>query len=117
MRRVIGRDRYASRAAYTVLGRLYALLRVQLNYLRPLRRLVHKLRVGSRTVKRYDTPRTPAQRVLATDVLHPALRTQLTEQALALNPARLVPQLQATLATLWKLAELPNGRRPAAARS
>jgi hypothetical protein len=50
VRRLVGYDRYSSRAA---LQRLYGLLRLQLNFFR---------RVRSKVVKRYDLPPTPYHR-------------------------------------------------------
>ncbi len=39
VRRLVGYDRYNSRSAFEALGRLYALVRLQLNFLRPVRKL------------------------------------------------------------------------------
>ena len=48
VRRLVGYDRYSSRAAQTVLQRLYGLLRLQLySFFRPVRKLRRKRRVGS----------------------------------------------------------------------
>lgn len=63
VRRLIGYDRFDSKAAHELLARLYPLLDLQLNFFRPLRKLVHKERHGARLVKRYDAPRTPYQRL------------------------------------------------------
>ena len=65
VRRLVGYDRYSSRAALAVLQRLYGLLRLQHNFFRPVRKLLSKRRVGSKVVKRYDKAQTPYQRVLA----------------------------------------------------
>ena len=46
-----GYDRHNSRAAFTVLKRLYGLLGLQLNFFRPVRTLVSKHRIGSKLVK------------------------------------------------------------------
>ena len=70
VRRLVGYDRYSSRAAWTVLQRLYGLLRLQHNFFRPVRKLLSKHRVGQHgSVKRYDAAQTPYQRVLAAGVL------------------------------------------------
>ena len=66
VRRLVGYDRYSSRAALAVLQRLYGLFRLQHNFFRPVRKLLSKRRVGSKVVKRYDKAQTPYQRVLAT---------------------------------------------------
>jgi hypothetical protein len=108
VRRLVGRDRYASRAAFHLLRRLYPLLRVQLNFLRPLRKLAARRRVGARTRKRYDPAATPYQRLLAARVLPPAQRDALADQFRAVNPATLAAQIQTCLDTLWRLAERPR---------
>jgi hypothetical protein len=114
VRRLVGYDRYSSRAAWTVLQRLYGLLRVQHNFFRPVRKLVSKHRVGSRVRKRYDHPQTPAQRVLAAGVLHAAQRHALEQQLQALDPIALARDIQQTLDVLWKLADTHPARQEAA---
>jgi hypothetical protein len=69
VRRLVGYDRYSSRAAQTVLQRLYGLLRLPHNFFRPVRKLLRKWRVGSHVSKHYDAALTPYQRVLAAGVL------------------------------------------------
>lgn len=105
VRRLVGYDRYSSRAAQTVLQRLYGLLRLQHNFLRPVRKLLSKRRVGSKVIKRYDGARTPYQRVLAAGVLTPEQHAVLAQQAYALDPIALARDIQQTLDVLWKLAD------------
>jgi hypothetical protein len=116
VRRLIGYDRYSSRAAWTVLGRLYALLRLQLNFFRPVRKLVGKHRLGARTRKRYDRPQTPYQRVIAAGVLSPAQHQTLAAQLAALDPIALARDIQRTLDTLWTLADPRHLTQTEAAR-
>lgn len=104
VRRLVGYDRYTSRPAFAVLGRLYQLLRLQLNFFRPVRKLISKHRVGAKTLKRYDPPQTPYQRVVAAGVLSPAQQQTLAAQVAALDPIALAGDIQRTLDTLWKLA-------------
>lgn len=105
VRRLVGYDRYASKAAYARLQRLYGLLRLQLNFLRPLRKLVAKQRAGAKVVKRYDAAQTPYQRLLASGALPAAARAALEAQFLAINPATLADEIAQTLDRLWPLAE------------
>jgi integrase-like protein len=116
VRRLIGYDRYTSRPAFAVLGRLYSLLRLQLNFFRPVRKLLRKQRVGAKIRKRYDSPLTPYQRVLAAGVLSPAQRQALAAQIAALDPIALAADIQRTLDTLWKLAHRPSPIRAEASR-
>jgi len=105
VRRLVGYDRYASRAAFVVFQRLYRLLALHTNFFRPVRKLVSKERLGSKVRKRYDTARTPYDRVIAAGVLAPAARQALDAQRAALDPIALARDIQITLDTLWKLAD------------
>lgn len=105
VRRLVGHDRYASRAAFAVFERLYRLLALQLNFFRPVRKLIRKQRIGSRVVKYYDAPQTPYQRLLASGALSLAQQDALGRQRQALDPIALAHDIQHTLDTLWKLAD------------
>jgi hypothetical protein len=105
VRRLVGYDRYSSRAAQAVLQRLYGLLRLHHNFFRPVRKLRSKRRVGSKVLKRYDAALTPYQRVLAAGVLTPEQQHALTQQFHALDPIALARDIQQTLDVLWKLAD------------
>jgi hypothetical protein len=114
VRRLVGYDRYSSRAALAALQRLYTLLRLQHNFFRPVRKLLSKRRVGSKVVKRYDAPQTPYQRVLAAGVLTPAQQQTLAQQFHALDPIALARDIQQTLDALWKLADTRPAQKEAA---
>jgi hypothetical protein len=114
IRRLVGYDRYSSRAALAVLQRVYGLLRLQHNFFRPVRKLVSKHRVGSKVVKRYDAAQTPYQRVLAAGVLTAAQRQVLDQQLHGLDPIALARDLRQTLDLLWKLAETRPAHQEAA---
>lgn len=103
VRRLVGRDRYSSRAAYQLLQRLYTLVRVQVNFFRPFRKLLAGRRIGSTRVRHYDAAQTPYQRLLAAGGLPAAVRRGLEAQFLAVDPARLAQQISATLDRLWAL--------------
>jgi hypothetical protein len=110
VRRLVGYDRYGARAAWTVLQRLYELLRLQHNFFRPVRKLLSKRRIGSKVLKRYDTAQTPYQRVLVAGVISPAQRHALAEQFHGLDPITLARDIQRTLDVLWKLTDTRPAR-------
>jgi len=114
VRRLVGYDRYSSRAAWAVLQRLYGLLRLQHNFFRPVRKLLSKRRVGSKVLKRYDDAHTPYQRVLAAGGLTAEQRQTLVAQFHTLDPITLAQDIQRTLDGLWKLADTRPPRREAA---
>ena len=105
VRRLVGRDRYSSHVAFGLLTRLYALLRVQLNFFRPFRKVLPTRRVGSKRVRRYDAAQTPYQRLLRAGGLSDDRRGALEAQFLAVDPARLATQIGDTLERLWKCGD------------
>jgi transposase InsO family protein len=114
VRRLVGYDRYRSRAAWAVLQRLYGPLRLQHNFFRPVRKLLSKRRVGSKVLKRYDAAQTPYQRVLAAGGLTAEQRQALAAEFAALDPIALARSIQQTLDVLWKLADTRAPRQEAA---
>lgn len=105
VRRRVGYDRYSSQAALQALQRLYALLRLQVNFVRPVRKLVGKRRCGARVTKRYDAPRTPYQRLRESGVLADATRDRLEQEVRASNPADLQRRIESALRRLWDCTE------------
>jgi len=109
VRRHVGYQRYSTKAAYAVLERLYPLLCLQMNFLRPVRKLVAKERLGAKVRKQYDEPRTPYQRLLASGALTKAAQASLEKQLAALNPADLQRRINQLLHQLWDLADRWEG--------
>ncbi len=107
VRRLIGYDRYSTRAAFAQLQHLYGLWRLCLNFFHPLAKLVGKTRAGATVTKHYDRARTPYRRLLETSVLNAAQRAALEQQYLALNPVRLRAEIDQALQQLWSLADRP----------
>jgi hypothetical protein len=104
VRHLIGYDRFASKAAYAQLRRVYALARLHVNFFQPVERLVMKTRTGARAHRVYDRARTPYQRLCAAGVLSPTKRAALERLYQSLNPLRLRRDLEAALERLWPLA-------------
>ncbi len=105
VRRIIGYDRYNSKAAMKQLDSVYTLVRLYINFFQPVMKLTGKTRHGAKVHKVFDTARTPYQRLLDNGIL-----TEKNNQALAsiyqsLNPARLLAQIERETKHLWTLAE------------
>lgn len=111
VRRSVGYDRYNSQAAFQALQRVYSLLRLQLNLLRPVRKLAGKRRHGARVTKVYDAPRTPYQRALASGVLDEATQERLDNELYAINPAELQRRIESALRRLWDCTERKERRK------
>ena len=103
VRRKVGYGRYSSKVALTALDRLYRLITLQLNFLRPMRKLIGKERRGSKIHKLYGAPRTPYQRLLESGIISEESQRRLKEQFLAINPAGLQRSIDNSLRDLWSL--------------
>jgi hypothetical protein len=105
IRRLVGYDRYSSKAAYQSLERLYDIVRLYVNFFQPSMKLRGKTRQGAKVHKVYDTAQTPYQRLLKSVVLNQSKKVELTATYNGLNPVRLLRQINDNLNQLWKLAE------------
>ena len=111
VRRLVGYDRYCSRAALETLNRIYAILRRYVNFFQPSMKLVHKTRHGAKVHKVYDQAQTPYQRLLRSGVLTEAKQHELAAVYHGINPVLLLRQLNENLEALWKLADRPIPQR------
>jgi hypothetical protein len=107
VRRLVGYDRYASKAAYQCLGRIYDGVRLYLNFFQPTMKLLSKTRHGARVHKVYEKAQTPYQRILKLGVLSEAKQAELATTYSGLNPVRLLKQINNNLEQLWRMAERP----------
>src|SRR3972149_6795610 len=64
VRKLLGWDRYDTAQALEATNRLYEELRIFQNLFQPSMKLQCKIRKGSRLIRRYDTARTPFERVV-----------------------------------------------------
>jgi len=108
VRRVIGYDRYSSKAAFKALDEVYRLLRLYVNYFQPVLKLIGKKRHGARVCKVYDTAQTPYQRLLRSGVITEKKKRHLESIYQALNPVTLLRQLREAVRQLWSLADRPQ---------
>jgi len=105
IRRVIGYDRFSTKAAFEVLGDVYALLRLYINFFQPVSKLIRKSRHGAKVHKVYDTARTPYQRLLRNGVLTEDKKRELADMYGALNPVTLLKEIRQSVDHLCTLAE------------
>jgi len=113
VRHLVGYDRFASKAAYAQLARVYTLARLHVNFFQPVEKLLTKHRVGARVHRRFDRAQTPYQRLCAAGVLPPDKRAELEALYQRLNPLQLQRDIEAALERLWKLAAPDPSRTPA----
>jgi hypothetical protein len=107
VRRLVGYDRYVSKAAYQCLDRLYYSVRLYMNFFQPTMKPWSKTRHGAKVHKVYETAQTPYQRLLQSGVLSESKRIELAATYHGLNPVLLLNQINSTLEQLWRLAQRP----------
>jgi len=108
VRRLVGYDRYDSKAAYQCLGRIYDCVRLYTNFFQPTMKLVSKTRHGAKVHNVYDTALTPYQRLLQSGVLNDSKQAELAATYKGLNPVQLLKQINDNLKQLWRLANRPD---------
>jgi len=104
VRRLIGYERYESNEALTLMRAIYQDWRLYVNFFQPVLKLVEKRRVGSKVRKRYDTARTPYQRVLESPNVSEEDKERLRQIYFTLNPVVLRQRIDENLERLWNLA-------------
>ncbi len=109
VRRFVGDHRLEGVAAVETLSRLYSVTRLFVNFFQPSFRLREKIRVGSRVVKRYDTPATPCSRLLASSAVSQQVKARLRDIILQLDPLQLLEEIRAMQHQIVRLA---NGGQP-----
>ena len=108
VRRIVGYDRYMTKAAYECLGRLYNCVRLSTNFFQPTMKLVTKTRHGAKVHKVYGVAQTPYQRLLNAGVLTDTKAAELAATYSGLNPVLLLKQINTNLEQLWKLVARPK---------
>ncbi len=104
VRQVVGYDRFSGELAYRQLTELYRALRVYVNCFQPSMKLLTKQREGSKVRRTYDQAQTPLQRLLASGILSAKKQQELRRITEALDPLRLLHQLEHLQKALWRHA-------------
>jgi hypothetical protein len=73
------------------------------NFFNPSVKLVEKHRVGSKMIKKYDSPKTPLQRLLESKHIDQNIKNNLKEQFDQLNPFQLQKQMKRKIDNIIKL--------------
>jgi hypothetical protein len=104
VRRTVGYDRWETEQELTILESIHADLRLYINFFQPSFKLIAKERIGNQTLKRYDTAKTPYQRVLERQDISLQAKARLMNLYLPLNPAELRRSIDQKTAKLWKIS-------------
>ena len=106
VRKILGYLRYDTFAELSIINDLYrGDLKLYKNFLQPVMKLVSKERIGGSVKRKYDTPKTPYQRLMDSGQISGETRKQLETVYLSLNPAQLKRSIDAKLDVLYRTYE------------
>lgn len=98
VRRLFGYDRYENEVLIPLMNEIYrAYWNPIQNYFIPNMKLVSKERIGGRVKKKYDVPKTPAQRLLLNDYISTAQKAKIRETFESKNPIYLKQEMDKKL--------------------
>ena len=87
VRQWLGYTRLDNPAVTSLLNDLYSTeWRLFHNFFCPSVKLIAKERIGSKTIKRHDSPKTPYQRIMASPYIDPSTKRRLSKEFSLLNP-------------------------------
>jgi hypothetical protein len=104
VRNMTGYGRYEGTAPLAILTQLYRRLADYQNFFQPSMKLTDKHREGATVTKRYDTAKTPAQRLINAEAVSPEVKEALKQKSKTLNPAALHRELTTFRQELRRLA-------------
>ena len=110
VRRLVGYDRFEGLKAWEALAQLYCVVRQYVNFFQPSLKLLEKERRGGRVSKKYDSAKTPFQRILLSDQICQAKKDTLTLEYETLDPVSLLAQLELLQDELWLYSWKKEGR-------
>ncbi len=116
VRQWLGYDRLDNPKVVPLLNDLYTQeWRLFHNFFLPSVKLLAKERIASKTIRRYDPPKTPYQRVMESPLVTPAIKRELTAQLKTLNLFQLRAAIEMKLKKIFQTQErkdrlIPNPR-------
>lgn len=104
VRRTVGYLRYDTDQERALLSQIYQRQTLLTNYFYPCMKLVEKTRRGSFVRRRYDTPRSPYQRLMERPEVPQDVKRALTWTFTYLNPAQIKRELTELQQRLYEIA-------------
>lgn len=102
VRQWLGYHRLDNPVVIPLLNQLYTSeWRLYHNFFCPSVKLISKKLIGAKTIKCYDSPKTPYQRVLESKKVLPSVRRKLKEQFKGLNPFKLRKAIERDLKRIF----------------
>src|SRR5271165_1312028 len=107
VRRIVGYRRFEGLDAAAGLARLYAAVRLFVNFFQPSFKLAGKARAGAKVRKRYHPAATPFQRLLADPRVSAEVKDRARAVHAALDPVALLLEMRAAQQHLVDIADTP----------
>jgi hypothetical protein len=111
VRRSVGYRRFDTPAEHQALARVYQSLCPLLNYFLPTQKLQAKTRVGPKVQKKRDLPRSPYQRLLASEDISLKAKAELARRCRSYNPVILQQQVHRAVDELMALYDNKSALR------
>lgn len=106
VRSIIGHLRYDTEKELALINSLYrGELRLYKNFFQPVMKLKEKIRDKGKVHRRYDTPKTPYQRLMESKKIPEETKKELEELYQRLNPAELKRRIDKKIHRLFKVYE------------
>ena len=110
VRKVLKYLRYDTAGELILINDLYeGNLRLYKNFFQPVMKLASKERIGGHIKRKYDTPKTPYQRLMESGQIPEEAKRKLEGIYLSLNPAELKRGIDAKLDKLYRTYERKGG--------
>jgi hypothetical protein len=104
VRQWLGYHRFDNPEIVPLLNNLYKTeWRLFQNFFCPSVKLIAKQRIASKTIKRYDSPKTPYQRVMESPYITQEVKHSLTDQFQKLNPFHLRKEIEKKLKKIFQV--------------
>jgi len=112
IRDVSGYLRYDTVKEVEIINHLYRNeLRLYQNFFQPVMKLQYKIRDKGKVYRKYDTPKTPYQRLLESPSITEETKERLKAIYLSLNPAELKRRIDEKLNELYQVYQEKNNQK------
>lgn len=103
LRRFLGYSRIDQKEAIQKMNELFNILEIYLNHFVPSRKLIKKVRIGSKYKRKYDKAMTAYQRVLNHPEINQTVKDKLKVKHGYLNPLHLKQEVDKLIAEIFKI--------------
>jgi hypothetical protein len=105
VRQWLGYDRLDNPEVVPLMNELYKTeWRLYHNFFLPSVKLMEKKRIASKTIKRYDTPKTPYQRIMESTTVSDSMKQSIKKEFDQLSPFKLRKSMEKKLAKIFKFS-------------